>query len=391
LPAIQTIASVEGENKIVRTNIINGDQTIVIEPNDPTPILSPPSIRPSLIGGETVRPTETPEDGGAIEVVGNILKPGLAPSSSSVEPSIPAAVESATTSGVTPSREFTFESESGEVVHTPNLDLFLNSPSTEIIPSVFEMNIPSEVPSEVPSLPQEEPFGVTSVLMGPGQVFTTIVSRIEPDGRTALSTIIDQATEVNYIETPSTVVPFVPSISTNVGEIEEERVPEVITFPADSPFNPPTKAPTSFRPSTSEEPSTFSVVPVSSTEKEPPAVKEVVEDNKDHKVVFGGGFGGIFGVNQPSSILDGCNGQCNKEKLEICIYANGQHQCQCRPGHSRHDSSDACSSKLFCCRFHTLLGSIIIYDMIPIQKRTLINLNWFLNASTIQCCITMTL
>lgn len=367
MPTIQTIASVEGENKIVRTNIINGDQTIVIEPNDPTPVLTLPSVQPSPVDEVVVVPTETPEDGGAIEVVGNILKPGLAPSLSFVEPSLPTQ-PTETTTEVTPTREFTFESESGETVHTPSLDIFQNSPSTEIIPSVFEMNVPSEIH---PSRPEEEPFGVTSVVMGPEQVFTTIVSRVDPDGRTALSTIVNQATQVNYVETSSTTSPTSPTTSTTVAEIEEELAPEVITFPADSPFHPPTKAPsTSAQPSSTSTSSTTSEVV--STTRETPAVKEVMEEKKDHKVVFGGGFGGVFGVNQPSSILDGCNGQCNKEKLEICVYANGQHQCQCRPGHSRIDSSDSCSSKFDLIRYvseRKLYWSFLFY----LQKRTRTN------------------
>lgn len=328
----------------------------MIGPNDPTPVVNPPSVRPTVTGwvvpSESVTgwvvPSESPEDGGAIEVVGNILKPGLVPSASfPVDPSSSLSPESPV--GVTPSREFTFESESGEAVHTPSLDIFLNSPSTEIIPSVFESNLPSDsdAPSTVgsaawPSRPEGESLGVTSVLMGPEQVFTTIVSRVEPNGRTALSTIINQATQVNYIEAPSTAVPTLPSTSTTPEIEEDRRVPEVITFPADSPFNPPTKAPVIVQPATSSKPS--STPPVSTT-KEAPAAKEVMEDKKDHKVVFGGGFGGVFGVNQPSSIMDGCNGQCSKEKLEVCVYANGQHQCQCRPGYSRVDSFESCSSK----------------------------------------------
>ena len=357
MPAVQTIASIEGENKIVRTNIISNGQTIVLQPNDPTPVLSQPvataavlAIRPSVVTGAGSTVTESPEEGGAIEVVGNILKPGLAPPASS--PATSQATEDNRptspnpTVAVTPSREFTFESESGEAVHTPSLDLFLNSPSTEIMPSVFETNNAPSTEAETPFATFEtEPFGVTSIVMGVDQTFTTLVSRVQQDGRTAMSTIIHQVTLVKFIE-PSTTVPLTPTATTGSAvEVEDEfRATVPGTFPSDSPFHPPTKVP--FRPAETTSSSAKPSSAVPTEEPEAPVAKDVIEENKDNKFVLGG-FGGIFGVNQqpPANIQDGCHNQCSKEKLEVCIYANGLHSCMCKPGYSRSDSFEPCSSK----------------------------------------------
>lgn len=360
MPAVQTIASIEGENKIVRTNIISNGQTIVLQPNDPTPVLSQPvataavpAIRPSVVAGVGSTVTELPEEGGAIEVVGNILKPGLAPpafspaTSTASEDNQPTSANP--TVAVTPSREFTFESESGEASHTPNLDLFLNSPSTEIMPSVFETNNAPSTEAETPFATFETvPFGVSSVVMGADQVFTTFVSRVQQDGRTAMSTIIHQVTLVKFIE-PSTTVPLTPTATTGSAvEVEDEHRATVPgTFPSDSPFHPPTKVP--FRPAetTSSSTSEASSAAPPTEEPEAPVAKDVIEENKDNKFVLGG-FGGIFGVNQqpPANIQDGCHNQCSKEKLEVCVYANGLHSCMCKPGYSRSDSFEPCSSKL---------------------------------------------
>jgi len=247
---------------------------------------------------------------------------------------------------VTPSREFTFESESGEAVHTPSLDLFLNSPSTEIMPSVFETNNPPSTEAETPFATAEaEPFGVTSIVMGADEVFTTIVSRVQPDGRTAMSTIIHQVTLVKFIE-PSTTVPLTPTATTgSVEPVEDDNRATVPgAFPSDSPFHPPTKAP--FRPAETTSSSSSSKPSSAAPTEEPeaPVAKDVIEENKDNKFVLGG-FGGIFGVNQqpPANIQDGCHNQCIKEKLETCVYSNGQHSCMCRPGYSRFDSFEPCT------------------------------------------------
>lgn len=302
-------------------------------------------VQPTAVEG--VAPSESPEAGGALEGVGSILQPGLAPPASSLAP----AEE---VSSVTPSHEFAFGSESGEVDHTPTLNIFSDSPSTEILPSVFQ-NAPSEAPTSVSKWPivhhevdsdKQEPFGVTSVVMGPdSQDFTTVVSRVENDGRTAFTTIIQQSTTVSYVE--ATTVPTTSSTTTAPAVEEEEKVMDpVLTFPPDSPFVPPTNQPlptsSSTSTSTTKKPTT-----TLAAEVEPPMVKDVIEDNMGNKVVLGGGFGGSFSVNQPSSIQDGCRGRCSKEKSEICMYTNGQHECLCRPGFSRSDPLESCTSKFF--------------------------------------------
>jgi hypothetical protein len=133
-------------------------------------------------------------------------------------------------------------------------------------------------------------------------------------------------------------------------EEEEEKIAEpVLTFPPNSPFVPPTNPP--LRPqaiSSSSSTSTTKSRTTSTTpavDIDPPMAKDVIMDNTGNKVVLGGGFGGSFSVNQPSSIQDGCRGRCNKEKSEICVYAHGQHECLCRPGYSRADPLESCTSK----------------------------------------------
>lgn len=345
------IASVVGENSIVATNIVAGDKTIVVHPNDPTPVLNPPSaiprpvvIAPTAVNEPVVVATELPEAGGAIEGVGSILTPGLAPASSSTSTS--ESTTSEATSPVTPTHEFTFGSESGEADHTPILNIFSDSPSTEILPSVFEVITETEAspttPARRPTEPQE-PFGVTSVVMGPDSEFTTTVSRVEFDGRTALSTIVNQATTVNYAEptsvpTTTTFTSFVPAVTEEARE--EVVVPEdVNTFPSDSIFVPPTKEPIQI-PSTTRRPIT-AAAPI-----EPPVAQDVLDNNKDNKAVLGG-FGGILSVNQPATFADGCRGRCRKDKLEVCMYAKGQHDCVCRPGHSRSNPFETCTSEYY--------------------------------------------
>lgn len=161
---MQTIASIVGDNKIVATNIINGGQTTVLLPNDPTPVFNVPSlsvtvgVKPSNVEEFSVMPTEVSESGANLEGVSSILQPGLSPTTpasnlegvgSMLQPglvpsaspeggniegigsllqpglvpsgaaSLPPAMEISSTS-VTPSlHEFAFGSESGEVDHTP--------------------------------------------------------------------------------------------------------------------------------------------------------------------------------------------------------------------------------------------------------------------------------
>ena len=326
------------------------------------PGLSPMTPASNLEGvGSILQPGLAPSAspaGDNIEGVGSILQPGLVPSGAT---SLPPAMEISSTS-VTPSiHEFAFGSESGEVDHTPTLNIFSDSPSTEIMPSVFQ-NAPSETPTSEPKWPlvhhdqdaleKKEPFGVTSVVMGPdSQEFTTFVSRVETDGRTAFSTIIQKSTTVAYVvpttmpTTPAT--PITPAV-----EEEEEKIAEpVLTFPHNSPFVPPTNPP--LRPqaiSSSSSTSTTKSRTTSTTpaaDIEPPMAKDVIMDNTGNKVVLGGGFGGTFSVNQPSSIQDGCRGRCSKEKSEICVYAHGQHECLCRPGYSRADPFESCTSKFY--------------------------------------------
>ncbi|XP_046643778.1 mucin-17-like isoform X4 [Daphnia pulicaria] len=416
IPAVQTIASIVGDNKIVATNIINGGQTTVLLPNDPTPVFNVPSlsvtvgVKPSNVEEFSVMPTEVSESGANLEGVSSILQPGLSPTTpasnlegvgSMLQPglvpsaspeggniegigsllqpglvpsgaaSLPPAMEISSTS-VTPSlHEFAFGSESGEVDHTPTLNIFSDSPSTEIMPSVFQ-NAPSEAPTSEPKWPlvhhdmdaleKKEPFGVTSVVMGPdSQEFTTFVSRVESDGRTAFSTIIQKSTAIAYVEPTTmpttTAAPVTPDI-----EEEEEKIAEpVLTFPPNSPFVPPTNPPMhpqaiSSSSSTSTTKSrTTSTTPAA--EIEPPMAKDVIMDNMGNKVVLGGGFGGSFSVNQPSSIQDGCRGRCSKEKSEVCVYANGQHDCLCRPGYSRADPFLSCT-KTYTYQLKLVLESI---------------------------------
>lgn len=303
-----------------------------------------------------------PPAGGNIEGGGSILQPGLVPSGS---PDLPPVAEASSTS-VTPSlHEFAFGSESGEVDHTPTLNIFSDSPSTEIMPSVFQ-NAPSESPTistrwplvhhDLDTPERKEIFGVTSVVMGPGSPdFTTVVSRVEADGRTAFSTIIQKSTTITYVEPttmPTTAAsPVIPAIEEEEEEEEEaEKIAEpALTFPPNSPFVPPTNPP--LRPqaiSSSSSTSTTKSRTTSTTpaaKVEPPMAKDVIVDNTGNKVVLGGGLGGSFSVNQPSSIEDGCRGRCSKEKSEVCVYANGQHECLCRPGYSRSDPFESCSSK----------------------------------------------
>ncbi|KAK4020739.1 hypothetical protein OUZ56_002690 [Daphnia magna] len=432
IPAVQTIASIVGENTIVATNIVSGGQTTVLLPNDPTPVFNIPStaawpsivpsgIKPSAVESFSVMPTDVPESGGNLEGMGSILHPGLTPSTSTsnmkevssmqdtnlssstaatslegvgtilqpgLAPSPPPAggniegggsilqpglvpsgsadlppVAEASSTSVTPSlHEFAFGSESGEVDHTPTLNIFSDSPSTEIMPSVFQ-NAPSESPTistrwplvhhDLDTPERKEIFGVTSVVMGPGSPdFTTVVSRVEADGRTAFSTIIQKSTTITYVEPttmPTTAAsPVIPAIEEEEEEEEAEKIAEpALTFPPNSPFVPPTNPP--LRPqaiSSSSSTSTTKSRTTSTTpaaKVEPPMAKDVIVDNTGNKVVLGGGFGGSFSVNQPSSIEDGCRGRCSKEKSEVCVYANGQHECLCRPGYSRSDPFESCS------------------------------------------------
>lgn len=384
------------------------------------PSIVPSGIKPSAVDGFSVMPTDIPESGGNLEGMGSILHPGLIPSTSTsniegmdkqagftsstapthlegissilqpgLAPSAPPAggnvegVASILQPGLVPSgsadvlpvaeasststtpvvHEFAFGSESGEVDHTPTMNIFSDSPSTEIMPSVFE-NAHSESPTTSTRWPlvhhdldapeRKEVFGVTSVVMGPDSPeFTTVVSRVESDGRTAFSTIIQKSTTITYVE-PTTMPTVAASPVTPAIEEEEEADEKIaepsLTFPPNSAFVPPTNPPVRPQASSSSSTSTTKSRTTSTTpaaEVEPPMTKDVIMDNTGNKVVLGGAFGGSFSVNQPSSIEDGCRGRCSKQKSEICVYANGQHECLCRPGFSRSDPFESCSSKSY--------------------------------------------
>lgn len=365
-PAIQTIASVEGENKIVRTNIVSDGQTFVLKP---TEVTSEATILPStpveLISPTATIGSDSEETMEIVEVVGNMLRPGMLPVSS----------DSTSPPPSTPSWDFSPESESGEASHTPNIESIMNSAPTEVLPSMVEfaeeswsttISDLSEITVATPVESVDEPFGITSVIMGPiGQIFTTYITRYESGDRTLISTIIEQMTEVNFVS-PSTVVATVTtptveepsqefveilgsttststiSTTTETSTSTEQTTPttsrkpvqQLPTFPDDSPFNPPTA------PSVVTRLSTRPTTPRPATTRDSPVTSNVQEESS---VVFGG-VGGIFGVSQPV-IPDACNGQCNKQKQEICLYTTGIHQCVCRPGFSRANPSLACTSK----------------------------------------------
>jgi hypothetical protein len=397
--AIQTIASIEGDNKIVRTNIISGGQTFVLQPTDtvPQPVAASsvpvqPAINPSVpVVASTVLPAESSEtmDADTMEVVGNILKPGLVPTSTTPHSH----------------HEFNPESESGEASHTPTIESIMNSTPSDIIPSIIDVSeirpgaepIDSVISSPM-SGEEKEPFGITSVIMGPvGHEFTTYITRFEAEDRTVVSTIAHDSTEVNYFSA-TTAAPTTPeqpivveiqepstssttesttsqSTTTTTTTTTTERTttttptttttnrPPSPTFPAESPFNPPTVPVVTARPPTARP----TIAETAPTTRRPPVTPNVQENKSDNKVVLSGV---LFGANQPSSVHEACN-KCSKDKQEVCSNIAGQHKCICRPGYSRSDASQPCTRKLSLCYLPqvniSLIGSLCRFIRLPAE------------------------
>ena len=435
---MQTIVSVEGSNKIVRTNVISSGQTFVVEPTEAVllrPAISAPTlspIQPTLLlvpaGPTFAAPTAVPEaaptipttpaaealDTDTAQVMGNILKPSLFPMPV-FDTNIPAEVGGVSSSAPSNNGHMNHHQPAGSDdtdSHVPTMEVLVMNTPTEIMPSIVDITetLPTMATAPVVAaapagaaaaeeqdarplagedetssaldllavVPVEQPAvelaGITSVVMGEGQQFTTFITRLDADERTLVTTIANDRTQVNYVE-PTPPVAFVaPTVVPAVADLQEATTTATATataatattttgqkeagaddsiqpagdvmplpvpvpdFPADSPFRPRTvPVPVVTRPATRP---TAPSTPAAAAR--PPVVQNVQEDNADNKFVMGG-FGGIFGVNQPS-VPDACRGQCSKDKMEVCLHATGQHQCVCRPGFSRADPSQACSS-----------------------------------------------
>lgn len=390
-PAVVTIASIEGDNKIVATSVVSGGQTLTIEPSD---AMFVPSPADSMLPSDEIVPTtptsdldsvstsavddvatvsstvstgsEAPEKMEDIEILGNILKPGLLPVPVSVdqedttdEPAIAPVEETEISAGDISSSQETSTSSSEdkpEEVNTateimPSMDDFSEifpTSSYETVEETTETDTNTEV-VEASVLPEQSEkttsYGVTSVIMGPEETFTTYVSRVESEDRTAVSTIVEQQTQVNYVEPATVTSTTATAIVDNSEEVEEsekdvdarikptvesEESPVWPPF-VNQPFNPPEEPAVIARPTSK---------PATSSAQETPVVKEVQEDK--HNVLLGG-FGRPFGVDQPP-VSGVCHGKC-KGKLEVCVPSDGAPECLCKPGYSRNDPSDECTSK----------------------------------------------
>ncbi|XP_071522973.1 LOW QUALITY PROTEIN: uncharacterized protein [Panulirus ornatus] len=330
----QTIVSIEGDNRIVRTQVIHAHHPI--EQNHPEP-----SIIVSPAHGEFVLQS----------TVGVGI---LSDTSNNERPPPPPVLDSTVVSGAeTILLGQGLDSGRTTVVRGSSTVL---SGATTIFGSLFTR------PAD-----NSEPKGdLTSVVSGPGGIPTHLITRMETSARTITATrteviftagITSTLTEVVHSTLPlRTIVTTIIGSATHVNYVTStvthdttvsDAVPngrDPTTYPPGSPFDPANYPSFPLDPRPLDEdlrlPGDAEVVLSEATLgiAENNEISRVVESKSpDQEINIGGP------LSAPVSL---CDPQCSAARHEVCKVVRGAHTCVCRAGYARKNKHDTCKQSL---------------------------------------------
>ncbi|XP_066989260.1 uncharacterized protein [Macrobrachium rosenbergii] len=325
----QTIVSIEGDNRIVRTQVINAQSVDNYRPDQPV-IVSP-------VKGEFVLQSTV---GVGIISGGN----------DDTRPRPPPGLEG---TGLTGSETVLIgqSTNNGRTTVVRGSSTVLSG-ATTIFGSLFTR------PAQ-----NNEPLGdLTSFVSGPSSISTRVITRVETSARiitathtdiiftrgltstltqvilstlplrTIVTTIVGTSTNVNYVS--ATVDGSVPKINSNFHEDDPT------TYPPGSPFDPANYPSFPLDPRPVEE---DLHLPGSAEVVLNEASLGIAEDNEISRVIESQSPDQEINVGGPvRAPISKCNPQCSASRQEVCKLIRGVHSCVCRAGYSRRNGYDSC-------------------------------------------------
>lgn len=327
----QTIVSIEGDNRIVGTQVIHGHPTTQRLPEPPI-IVSPAggeyvlhsTVGVGIISGEPDDERPLPPPGFGSTVISGaetvLLGQGIDRGRTTVVRGSSTVMSGATTifGSLFTRPASSSESELTSVVSGPRG-----------VPTRFITRVET-VPRTVTATHTEFVYtaGVTSTLT------QVVYSTLPP--RTIVSTIVGTATRVNYVTV--TVTPDGAAVTSGLPGVKDSA-----TYPPGSPFDPANYPSFPLDPNPQEEelrlPGDAEVVLSEDTLgiAEDNEISKVVESKSpDQEISLGGP------LRAPVSL---CDPQCSAARYEVCRLIRGEHTCVCRSGYSRRNEYDACKRK----------------------------------------------
>ncbi|XP_042871523.1 mucin-17-like isoform X5 [Penaeus japonicus] len=203
-----------------------------------------------------------------------------------------------------------------------------------------------------------EPLGdLTSVVTGPGGLPTQYITRVETEARTITATRTDVLYTAGVTSTLTQVIrstlPLRTIVTTVVGTATQVNY-ITATLPADDAF--PSGDPITYPPGSPFDPANYPSFPLDAqpgdVDLRLPEDAEVVlneaslgiaEDNEISRVVESKSPDQEINVGGPvRAAVSPCDPQCSAARHEVCRLVRGAHTCVCRAGFARRSSADAC-------------------------------------------------
>lgn len=329
----QTIVSIEGDNRIVGTQVFHGHPTTQRLPEPPI-IVSPEggeyvlhsTVGVGIISGEPDDERPLPPPGVQSTVISGaetvLLGHGIERDRTTV-----LRGSSTVMSGATTIFGSLFTRPASSTEQDTDITSIISGPRG--VQTRFVTRVET-VPRTVTATHTEFVFtaGVTSTLT------QVVYSTLPP--RTIVSTIVGTATRVNYVTV--TVTPDGTAVTSGLQGEDDST-----TYPPGSPFDPANYPSFPLNPNTHEEelrlPGDAEVVLSEDT-------LGIAEDNEISKVVESKSPDQEISLGGPlRAAVSLCDPQCSTTRYEVCRLMRGQHTCVCRSGYSRRNEQDACKRK----------------------------------------------
>ncbi|CAL4068672.1 unnamed protein product [Meganyctiphanes norvegica] len=318
----QTIVSIEGDNRIVRTQVIHALPVDQYVPDD--------NILISPVQGDTI----------LLSTVGVGILSGEKSNNAGAYP--PQRDDSAYfVTGTETVLIGSGKDRSRTTVVRGSSTIM--SGATTIFGSVFTR----------PANNNEQQEGVTSIVTGPEGIPTRLITRIESVPRTVTATstsviftggLTSTWTQVLQSTLPMrTLITTIVGASTQVNVVAATQNPlnDQIAYPSDSPFNPDNYP--SF-PINLQSVNDFNGI---SSDAEIVLNEAVSEDNEIARVVKNQSPDQEINVGGPvRAPVSQCNPQCSAARHEVCRVVRSQFTCVCRPGYARRLKYDSCKPSL---------------------------------------------
>ncbi|KAK7066641.1 hypothetical protein SK128_012253 [Halocaridina rubra] len=330
----QTIVSIEGDNRIVRTQVIHAQPVDEYRPEAPI-IISP--ARGEFILQSTV---------GVGILSGDLNNDNRPRPPTGLDGTVLTGSETVLVGQGVDNGRTTVVRGSSTVL----------SGATTIFGSLFTRPVANS-----------EPQGdLTSVVSGPRGIPTRLITRIETTARTITATRTDVVFTAGTTSTMTQVIhstlPIRTAITTIVGTSTKVNYVTATHNPSASISHTRFKEddPTTYPPGSPFDPANFPSFPIDPRPEEDelrlPGDAEVVlneaslgiaEDNEISRVVESKSPDQEINVGGPlRAPISKCNPQCSAARQEVCKLIRGLHTCVCRAGHARRNRYDSCKPSL---------------------------------------------